>query len=174
MDGDGIPYRTLPGNQFEGAAYFARGTGHDEYARYSEDSETWVRVFDRIKKKYQTAESYLPEPVIERDVRTASGVIAFGSTTPAIHEALDRLEKEGKHFDFLRIRSIPFSHSISEYLSAHERVYVIEMNRDGQMHQLLTIAFPEYATRLISIAYMDGLPLTARFVASQLSEREVN
>ena len=164
VDGDGIPYRTVVGNRFPGSAYFARGTGHDENARYSEDPVVWVENMARLKQKYQTAKKYLPEPVLEVDNKSNVGVIAYGSTKPAIEEAAYLLSQDGFNIDFLRVRAIPFSDKVSEFIDGHERIYIIEMNRDGQMHQILTINYPNSAVKLKSIAYLDGLPLTAQFV----------
>ncbi len=164
VDGDGIPYRTVPGNRHPAAAYFTRGTGHDEYARYSEEPQVWHALLDRLKRKYETARRYVPRPEVDCMDCAQFGIIAFGSTTPAIQEARHQLAEQGIPTDFLRVRAIPFTAEVGEFIENHEAVYVIEMNRDGQLHQLLTIEYPHLATRLRSIAYTDGLPLSARFV----------
>jgi 2-oxoglutarate ferredoxin oxidoreductase subunit alpha len=171
-DGDGIPYRTIPGNRHPNSAYFTRGTGHDEYARYSEDSATWMRVLDRIKKKYETAKQYLPRPVVHNLDGAKVGVIAFGSTDPAILEAQHLLAEQGLKVDYMRMRSLPSHEDVFEFIRNHERVYVVEMNRDGHLREILTVEKPELATRLVSIAYNDGLPLTAKFVANAILKQE--
>jgi 2-oxoglutarate ferredoxin oxidoreductase subunit alpha len=172
LDGDGIGYRTLPGNEHPLAAYFARGTGHDELARYSEDPADWFQNMDRLKRKYETARRLAPGPIIEEVENADFGIIAFGTTLPAIEEARDRLANAGIKTDFLRVRALPASEEVRRFIERHERVYVIEMNRDGQLHSILTLDAPELATRLRSIAYLDGMPLTARWVVEAIMEKE--
>jgi 2-oxoglutarate ferredoxin oxidoreductase subunit alpha len=173
VDGDGIPYRTIPGNRHPSAAYFTRGTGHDEKARYTENPEKWQENMDRLRNKFNTARSYVPEPVFERVDGSEIGIVGFGSTEPAINEARDRLSNQGLFTDFMRIRSIPFNNKVGDFLEQFNQIYVIEMNRDGQMHKLLAMEFPEYAPKLKSIAFLDGLPLTATYVENALLSREV-
>ena len=168
VDGDAIPYRTVLGNRHPRSAYFARGTGHDDYARYSEDNQDWHDLLERLKRKYETARKYVPEPVIEAQEGAHIGVIAFGSTEPAIQEACFLLAEQGIKIDFLRVRAIPFSSQVGDFIRQHERCYVVEMNRDGQLHQLLCLEYLQDATRLKSIAYTDGLPMTARFVSDTI------
>lgn len=165
-DGDGIPYRTLPGNRHPRSAYFTRGTGHTEQATYSEAPEVWQRVLDRIKKKFVTARSYVPKPVVESVPGASIAFIAYGSTDPAVQEARSRLQEQGIASDYLRLRASPFTPEVVEFIRNHERVYVVELNRDGQMHQLLTLETPESAGKMISLAHIDGLPLTARWVVN--------
>ncbi len=172
VDGDGIPYRTLAGNRHPDAAYFTRGTGHDENARYTEDAKTWHNLLDRLKKKYETARSWVPGPVIENTPGAQIGVIGFGSTEPAIDEARHELAEKGIPTDFLRVRAVPFSSQVGEFLRQHTRNYVVEMNRDGQLHQILSLDFPEQVTRLVSLAYTDGLPLTAQRVSQAILTKE--
>jgi len=172
VDGDAIPYRTVPGNRHPKAAYFARGTGHDVNARYTEDSGIWVEMMDRLKRKYYQACQYIPAPVVAGDADAKIGIIGFGSTEPAIEEARTLLAEKGTAAGFLRLRAIPFSKEVDDFIQSHDRIYVVEMNRDGQLHQLLTVNYPQYATRLISIAFMDGLPLTAKFVQGAISAQE--
>ncbi len=173
VDGDGIPYRTLAGNRHPSAAYFARGTGHDENARYSEDNVVWHDLLERLKKKYQVACDYVPKPTIDLMPEARIGVISFGSTEPAILEARTQLSAAGIQTDFLRIRAIPFTAEVDDFIRQHELVYVVEMNRDGQLHQLLAIELPDTAVKLKSIAYTDGLPLTARQVREAILAMEV-
>jgi 2-oxoglutarate ferredoxin oxidoreductase subunit alpha len=174
IDGDGIPYRTVPGNRHPKAAYFARGTGHDEYARYSEDPEVWKKLLARLKKKHENAYTILPEPVIETMEGAEIGIIAYGSTLSAVQEARDRLAEEGTPTDFLRIRAIPFSPEVENFIENHSRNYIVEVNRDGQMKQLLTLAYPSMAMKLIFAAYYDGLPLTANWVRNTIASKEGN
>jgi 2-oxoglutarate ferredoxin oxidoreductase subunit alpha len=172
VDGDGIPYRTLPGNRHPKAAYFTRGTGHSDDALYSEDPQVWHDNLIRLKKKFETARAYVPAPVIEKQAGARMGIIAFGSTLPAIQEARYQLNEAGIPSDFMRVRAIPFTPEVRDFISQYERVYVVEQNRDGQLNQLLTLECPDLATRLISIAYTDGLPLTARLVREAILSRE--
>jgi 2-oxoglutarate ferredoxin oxidoreductase subunit alpha len=173
VDGDGIPYRTLPGVRHPAAAYFTRGTGHDENARYSEDNEVWHDSLERLKAKYQTARQYVPVPVVEKMENARIGIIAFGSTLPAIEEARYQLNEKGIPTDFLRVRAVPFTDEVSAFIRQHTHTYVIEMNRDGQLNQLLTLDYPQEATRLRSIAFTDGLPMTAEYVREAILAQEV-
>ncbi len=172
VDGDGIPYRTLPGNRHPDASYFTRGTGHTEEARYTEDSQIWHDLLERLKKKYVTAQEYVPGPVFDSIKKSEIGLIGFGSTEPSITEARQQLTRLGLDTDFMRIRAVPFSREVEAFIRNHQRCYVIEMNRDGQMHQLLTLEYPDRATQLISLAYTDGLTLTARYVRQAILDKE--
>ena len=172
VDGDGIPYRTVAGNKHPRSAYFARGTGHDEYGKYSEEPEVWERVLDRIARKIQNSTAYLHAPVLTSDGKSEIGIIVSGSAEPAVMEARDQLKHKGVATDVLRIRSIPFHDEVKDFLRDHQRVYVVELNRDGQMGQLLTINYPEYATRLFKVAHTDGLALTAKWVRETIEARE--
>jgi 2-oxoglutarate ferredoxin oxidoreductase subunit alpha len=164
-DGDAIPYRTIPGNKHPLSSYFTRGTGHDEHARYTEDSVTFHRNMERLKKKFETAKQYLPKPVVHATKGAKIGIIAYGSTEAAINEARVQLDREyGIKTNFLRVRSVPFTPEVDEFVRSHDQIYVVEMNRDGQLHQLLALANPESATKLISVAYGDGMPASARWV----------
>ncbi len=172
VDGDGIPYRTLPGNRHPKSAYFCRGTGHDEYAKYSEESEVWERVLSRLEKKYRNAVNYTPRPVVSTMEGAKIGIIAYGSTEPAVEEARAHLKTAGVPTDFLRICSLPFHDEVREFIANHDQVYVVEINRDGQMKQLLTLYAPELATHLIKVAHIDGLPLTARWIKDEIMLQE--
>jgi 2-oxoglutarate ferredoxin oxidoreductase subunit alpha len=164
-DNDGITYRTIPGNKHPMGSYFLRGTGHDEQARYTEEPEIWHRMMERLKKKYHTARSIVPDPVLYNSRKTRLGVLAFGSTEPAILEARVQLENShGLILDFMRLRALPFTEAVTDYVRDHDQVFVIEMNRDGQLHQLLCMEYPMLASRFISVAYQDGLPATAKWV----------
>lgn len=174
VDGDGVPYRTLMGNEHEKAPYFARGTGHDEYGNYSEAPEVWQRVLDRIKKKFENAREKLPLPICRKIEGAKVGLIAMGSTEPAVIEAQDILEKNGLQTDFMRVRALPFSREIREFIKNHERNYVIELNRDGQLKQILSIEYCDLTDRLISLAYIDGLPMTAKWIVESVTDKEFN
>jgi 2-oxoglutarate ferredoxin oxidoreductase subunit alpha len=172
-DGDGIPYRTIPGNRQPGSSYFTRGTGHDAYARYTEDAATWEANMERLKKKFQTAKQYLPKPVIENVDGSREAIIAFGSTLPAVREALVLLENEtGRKMNLLRLRALPFADEVKEFVQNQDKVYVVEMNRDGQLYEELIIAMPELATRLVSVAYSDGMPPTAKRIKKEILGKE--
>ncbi len=171
VDGDGIPYRTVMGNRRPGASYFTRGTGHDEYARYTEDPEVWHRMVHRIKKKYRLGRKYLPRPV-EDGPGTEVGIIAYGTTDAAMPEARYLLEHKGIATDYLRIRALPFHDEVGDFLARHRAVYVVEANRDGQMAMLLRMHYPQWATRIHSVARTDGLPLTATFIADSIAGQE--
>lgn len=172
VDGDGIPYRTLPGNTHPGAAYFSRGTGHDEFARYCEEPDVWQRTMERIKFKVENAADSLPEPLICGNGKAKIGLISFGSNDPAVDEAQDLLAEENMETDYLRIRAIPVHSDVRKFIEAHDRVYVIENNRDSQMWQILVISLPELSNKLYKVAHCDGLPLTARWIANEISQQE--
>ena len=168
-DGDGIPYRTIPGNKHPLSSYFMRGTGHDEYARYTEDSSVFLHNMERLKKKFETAKQYLPKPVTYMSEGAKIGIIAYGSTEAAINEARVQLERDhDMQTSFLRVRAVPFTTEVDEFIRAHDQIGVVEMNRDGQLHQLLTLAYPEAAMKFRSVAYGDGMPASARWVREGL------
>ncbi len=172
VDGDGVPWRTLPGTPGGLGAYFTRGSGHDEYARYTEDGATYARNMDRLARKLETARALVPGPVA--DGRGAKvGVLAYGTTHHAVVEARDQLRAEqGLPTDYLRVRAFPFAPAVREWIAAHERVYVVEQNRDGQMLELLRIEVPGLAERLVSVRHYDGLPIDARTVTDQIAAAE--
>jgi 2-oxoglutarate ferredoxin oxidoreductase subunit alpha len=172
-DKDGITYRTIPGNKHPMGAYFLRGTGHDEYARYTEDSATWERMMNRLKSKYVTAKKFMPKPVIKKLRGAKAGIIAFGSTDPAVLEAQYLLDKEhGVKTDFLRLRAMPFTDEVKDFVKKHDVLYIVELNRDGQLHQLLTLAYPDQATKLVSVARSDGLSATAKWIVDAIQSKE--
>lgn len=173
VDGDGIPYRTVMGNRHPQGAYFSRGTGHDEYTRYSEAPEVYERLMLRIKKKFETARQYAPKPEIHNQEGATIGIIGIGSADPAIIEAQAYLEKEGLKSDYMRIRAFPFTDEVTEFIQRHDRNYVVELNRDGQLKQILTINYPDRAITFRSVAHADGLPLSARWVKDKIAAQEV-
>ena len=164
-DEDGITYRTLPGNKHPMSSYFTRGTGHDENARYTEDSEVWLRMMDRLRKKHETARQYMPAPVLHTTPGATVGIISYGSTESAVLEAMHQLDTQhGIKADFLRVRALPFTDEVTEFVNNYDQVFVVEMNRDGQMNQILTVEYPQRAPYFKSVAYGDGMPASARWV----------
>lgn len=175
VDGDGIGYRTLTGNRHPKSAYFTRGTGHDEYANYSEDPDDWVRNLDRIKQKIDNAVPMLPKAEIRlgQGADTARvGLIAFGSTNPAVEEAQDYLREAGFPVDYLRLRALPVGEEVKDFIYNHKRTYVVEMNRDGQLHQILSLEVPGRALDLVSLTHNDGLPLAANWIKGEILNQE--
>ena len=172
IDGDGIPYRTVPGNTHPRSAYFARGTGHDEYARYSEDPEVWDRTIERIAHKIENAQPLLPVPIIEMMDEAKIGIIGCGTTDDAIQEARYVLSKQSVPTDYLRVRATPFSAEVGDFISRHSNVYIVELNQDKQLRQLLTLDSPLLANHLRSIAHIDGLPITAKYIVDHLLKQE--
>jgi 2-oxoglutarate ferredoxin oxidoreductase subunit alpha len=172
VDGDGIPYRTVPGNKHPDSAWFARGTGHDENAVYTEDGEAYERNMDRLKKKFETAKTLVPKPVVDSMEDADIGIIAFGSTLPAVQEARHHLAEQGLKTDLLQMRAIPFTEEVTEFIYNHELSYVVEMNRDGQLHQLLSLEYAAVCAKLSSVAHLDGLPMTAKFVEDVILQGE--
>ncbi|MBI4772389.1 MAG: 2-oxoacid:acceptor oxidoreductase subunit alpha, partial [Chloroflexi bacterium] len=168
VDGDGIGYRTLPGTDHPLAAYFTRGTGHNERAVYSEKPADWAGNMERLMRKHDTARALAPSPVIERVAGAEIGLIAFGSTDPAVEEARARLAARGIPTGYLRLRALPLADSVQAFVAAHDRVYVVELNTDAQLQKILRMELPEYATRILSLAHNDGLPLTARWITEAL------
>ncbi|HEV2976385.1 MAG TPA: 2-oxoacid:acceptor oxidoreductase subunit alpha [Casimicrobiaceae bacterium] len=172
VDGDGIPYRTLPGTHPQRGSYFTRGSTKDRYARYTEDGATYVDNMQRLLRKFETARQYLPKPV-RKDAaqKTRFGAIYFGSTAPAMEEALATLAAQGIHLDTLRIRAFPFHDEIAEFIADHEHVYVVEQNRDAQMRMLLSNELAIDAAKLIPVLHYDGTPITARLILREIGEK---
>ena len=173
VDGDGVPYRTLPGTDHPTAGYFTRGSGHDENARYTESAEAYAANMDRLSRKFETARAALPAPVIDESTGSKIGLIAFGSTHAAVLESRSALAASKLPVDYLRIRALPLSAQVAEFVSRHERVYVIEQNRDGQVYDLLRLALPPaLVDRLRSIRHYDGQPIPADAITEPLLESE--
>jgi 2-oxoglutarate ferredoxin oxidoreductase subunit alpha len=172
VDGDGIPYRTYPGTHPERGGYFTRGTSRNPYARYSEEGAVYVDNMQRLLRKFETAKTLIPAPV-RRDARraTKTGVIYFGSTTPALNEALETLEAQGRHVDALRLRGFPFADEVFDFIAQHEQVFVVEQNRDGQLRTLIMNEGGVDPAKLIAVNHYDGTPITARFVAGEITAR---
>jgi 2-oxoglutarate ferredoxin oxidoreductase subunit alpha len=170
VDGDGIPWRTLPATHESKGAYFTRGTTRDPYARYSEAGPDYVYNVKRLLQKFDTARTLVPPPVLKKAGRkTRLGAIYFGSTSPAMDEALELLNAGGIPLDAMRLRAFPFPDVVSEFLEAHDEVFVIEQNRDGQMRSLLTNELDVDPHRLVPILHYDGTPITARFIAAAIT-----
>ena len=170
VDDDGIAYRTLPGTHPSRGAFFTRGTSRTRYARYSEEGADYVDNMQRLLKKFETAKSLIPAPVEKKSERpTRYGVIYFGSTTPSMHEALQGLAAEGIHLDMLRIRAFPFAAAVANFVLAHDRVFVVEQNRDAQLRALLVNESELDPARLIKILHYDGTPITARFIRNAIA-----
>jgi 2-oxoglutarate ferredoxin oxidoreductase subunit alpha len=176
VDGDGVGYRTLPGTEHPAAAYFTRGTGHNEKSAYSERPDDFERNMERINKKFETARSFVPRPELFTSGKSKSkiGIIAYGTSHWAIIEARDQLRDEYNiEVDYLRLKAYPFSREVHEFIEQHDRVYVVEQNRDAQMLCLIKLDVkPELVTRLRSIAHIHGLPLDARSVTDELMTME--
>src|SRR5919205_445918 len=172
VDGDGIPYRTLPGTHPTKGSFFTRGTSRDRYARYTEEGSAYVDNMQRLLRKFETAKNLVPRPVPRLAAQpTRTGVIYFGSTTAAAEEALTELEAQGIHLNALRLRAFPFADSVPEFVLAHDQVFVIEQNRDGQLRTLLVAECGLDPTRLVPMLHYDGTPITARFIVEAVSRR---
>jgi 2-oxoglutarate ferredoxin oxidoreductase subunit alpha len=169
VDGDGIPWRTLPGTHPSKGSYFTRGTTRDAYARYSERGPDYIYNMERLLKKFATAATLVPQPVLRPAAqKTPLGVVYFGSTSPSMHEALQALEARGVHLDALRLRAFPFPGSVVEFLATHEKVFVVEQNRDAQMRSLLVNELDVDPARLVRVLHFDGTPITARFIVQAI------
>ncbi len=172
VDKDGIPYRTLPGTDHPFAGYFTRGSGHDEKAAYTENPDTYKRVMDRLAAKYETARAFVPPPVVQRMKGAEMGILGFGSSHWGIVEARDQLAADGIQTNYLLLKAIPFTSEVKSFIESCDRVYVVEQNRDAQMKALLTMEYPELATKLRSILHYDGLPIDSQSIVEQVRERE--
>ena len=171
VDGDGIAWRTLPGTHESRGAYFTRGTTRDPYARYSEAGPDYVYNVKRLLQKFDTAAELVPQPVVTKASRkTRLGAIYFGSTSPAMDEALDLLQVGGIPLDAMRLRAFPFSDSVADFIDAHEEVFVVEQNRDAQMRALLMNELNIDPHKLVPILHYDGTPITARFIAHAITK----
>ncbi len=171
VDGDGIPYRTYPGTHPTRGAYFTRGTTRDRYARYSEAGADYLDNMQRLLRKFETAKSLVPKPLLYPAEKPARfGAIFYGSTSPAMEEALDVLASRGIHVNALRIRAFPFQDEINDFVSSHPWVFVVEQNRDAQLKTLLVNEAKVNPTRLLSVLHYDGTPITARFIVEQIAQ----
>ena len=171
VDDDGICYRSLPGTPGGKGAYFTRGSAHNEYAQYSEKPEDYVAVMDRLKRKYETAKSHVPGPVF-RNLGSDKGVLAFGSSDPAVIEAQDILAQGGLKTDYLRLRALPFTAEIDAFVKEKKVVYLVEQNRDGQMANLFRETYPEHASKFKSVLHYDGYAIDAKCIVDQITAFE--
>ncbi|NKE64972.1 2-oxoacid:acceptor oxidoreductase subunit alpha [Ramlibacter sp. RBP-2] len=171
VDGDGIPWRTLPGTHPTKGAYFTRGTTRDPYARYSERGPDYMYNMERLLRKFKTAADLVPQPIVRQASKKASlGVIYYGSTSPAMQEALDVLEQEGVHLDAMRLQAFPFPESVDRFIAEHDKVFVVEQNRDAQMRQMLVNELEIDPARLVKVLHYDGTPITARFITRAIRQ----
>jgi len=171
VDGDGIPFRTLPGVHPTKGAYFTRGTSRDRYARYTEDGGAYVDNMQRLLRKFETAKGLIPRPVRRNAEKpTKYGVIYYGSTSPAMDEAIAMLEDRGHRLDMLRVRAFPFHQDVTEFIVEHDFVFLVEQNRDAQLRSLIVNECGIDPVRLVPILHYDGTPITARFIAGAIGE----
>jgi 2-oxoglutarate ferredoxin oxidoreductase subunit alpha len=172
VDGDGIPWRTLPGTHPTKGSYFTRGTTRNAYAQYSERGPDYIYNVERLLKKFQTAATLVPQPVLRPAGRqTRLGVIYFGSTSPAMNEALDVLDASDIHLNAMRLRAFPFAPSVARFIAEHDKVFVVEQNRDAQMHSLLVNELDVDPARLVRVLHFDGTPITARFITQAIRQQ---
>jgi 2-oxoglutarate ferredoxin oxidoreductase subunit alpha len=174
VDGDGIPYRTVAGNRKEGSSYFARGTGHDAYANYSEDPDVWMDGMNRLALKHNTARQYVPDAVVDNVEGAKIGIIAYGSVDPAVVEARDLLIAKGLKTNYLRLRALPITDTVKDFLRENDKIFVIEMNHDGQLREILSVEMPEESTKLISSTLNNGLSLTANWIRDDILAKKEN
>ena len=172
VDGDGIPYRTYPGTHPARGSFFTRGTSRDRYAKYTEVGSAYVDNMERLLRKFATARQSVPRPVETRTGKSSRvGVLHYGSTGAAMQEALAALAEDGIHLDSLRIRAFPFHDEVLEFIARHERVFVVEQNRDAQLRTLLMVDGGVDGSKLVPVLHYDGTPITARFIRSAIAEK---
>ena len=170
VDGDGIPWRTVPGTHPTKGAYFTRGTTRNPYAKYSEAGTDYVYNMERLRKKFHTARTLVPAPVLHNAAKpTRHGVIYFGSTAPAMDEALALLAGQGVHIDGMRLRGFPFADSVAEFIASHDQVFVVEQNESGQMRSMLINELEINPRQLVKLVHYDGTPITARFISKAIA-----
>jgi 2-oxoglutarate/2-oxoacid ferredoxin oxidoreductase subunit alpha len=170
IDGDGIPYRTYPGTHPTRGSFFTRGSTRDRYARYTEDGGAYADNMERLLRKFETAKTIVPKPVrTNAPMPARHGIVYYGSTSPAMNEAIERLAGDGHHFDTLRVRAFPFAQEVADFVTAHELVFVVEQNRDAQLRTLLVSECDLDPAKLIPVLHYDGSPITASFIASGIS-----
>ena len=174
VDGDGIPYRTVAGNRHEGSAYFARGTGHDAFANYSEDPDVWIEGMNRLSLKYETARQYVPNAIVDKMEGASVGIIAYGSVDPALVEARDLLAAEGLKTSYLRLRALPITDTVKDFIKEHDEIFVVEMNHGGQLREILSVEMPKESTKLVSSTLNNGLSLTAEWIRDDILAKKEN
>jgi 2-oxoglutarate/2-oxoacid ferredoxin oxidoreductase subunit alpha len=168
QDGDGIPYRTVPGNEHRMASYFTRGSGHDADARYSEDEHDYKYILDRLRKKFDTARKFVPKPIIEKEKGVRTGIICYGSSYEPVREARDRLKARGLRTNHMLIRALPLTSEVRDFLAEHDTIYLVEQNRDGQMAAIIKDESPELGAKIVSVLIYNGLPATPLEVVNQI------
>jgi 2-oxoglutarate ferredoxin oxidoreductase subunit alpha len=168
-DGDGITYRTIPGEHPKGS-YFTRGSGHTRYGAYTENSAEYKDVVDRLLVKWETARTIVPEPEIEYSKFNRSAILSLGSCDGAVKEALVRLKNESVGLNYCRVKAFPFTQSVVDFVDKHERVYVVEQNRDAQLRSLLMLDANSDDEKLISMLHYDGMPINSSFVVERVLE----
>jgi 2-oxoglutarate ferredoxin oxidoreductase subunit alpha len=174
VDGDAIGWRTLPGTPHLKAAYFTRGSGHNDAALYTEKPAEYQAIMERLARKFETARKLVPGPVVVKDGSSKIGFIAYGSTDFALRESLDQIKKQyGQEIDYLRVRAYPFAHEIHDFVASHERIYVVEQNRDAQLASLLKLDLPaEDTVKLRSILHYNGWPVDACSITAEFATKE--
>jgi 2-oxoglutarate ferredoxin oxidoreductase subunit alpha len=174
VDGDAIGYRTLPGTDHPLAAYFTRGSGHNEKAQYTERPDDYINNMERLAKKFETARSLMPRPEVVQTGKAKVGIIAFGTSDFGVRESRDQLKAEYKFdTDYLRLRAYPFSREVHEFVASHDKIYVVEQNRDAQMLSLLKLDLDaKEIVKLQSVRHFNGLPLDARSVTDEIVTQE--
>jgi len=173
VDGDGIPYRTLPGTNHPLAAYFTRGTGHTPSAAYTEKPQDWQANMERLVRKFNTARELVPAPVMEKESRSDIGIVAYGSSDMAVKESLAQLKREaGLEPGYLRVRALPVNGAVRDYLTSHRVVYVVEQNRDAQVASILRMEYPELAARIRPVLHYNGMPIDARGITEKILQCE--
>jgi 2-oxoglutarate ferredoxin oxidoreductase subunit alpha len=171
VDGDGIPYRTLPGTHPKGS-YFTRGSGHTKYGAYTEDADEYQEVVDRLLVKWETARSIVPEPEIRYSKFNTAAILTVGSSDGACKEALDRLAAQKNALNYCRVRAFPFGDAVREFIDQHDVVYVVEQNRDAQLRTLLMLDSEADPAKLVSVLHYNGLSLNAGFVVKRVLEEQ--
>jgi 2-oxoglutarate ferredoxin oxidoreductase subunit alpha len=169
VDADGIPYRTFPGVHPKGS-YFTRGSGHNMYGAYTEDRREYQQVVDRLRLKWETAKDLVPVPVVDYSEKYRVGIISFGSCDGAVREARDRLMASGVGLNYLRVKAFPFNKDVQDFLDAHDRIYVVEQNRDAQLRSLLLLETQVHAEKLVATLTYDGLPIHAWDIVNAVNE----
>ncbi|MEO0875712.1 MAG: 2-oxoacid:acceptor oxidoreductase subunit alpha, partial [Bacteroidota bacterium] len=171
VDNDGICYRTIPGTHPTKGSFFTRGTSRDEYARYTESGEVYVRVVNRLLKKWKTAEQYVPAPQLyQKNYRSRKGILFFGTTTYAALEAMDMLNEANIAVDAIRIKALPFNETVVAFLDQHDEVFVIEQNRDAQLRTIIMNELDTPPDKLISVLNYDGMPITAQTIVNAIRQ----
>ena len=168
-DGDAITYRTLPGDHPKGA-YFTRGSGHNMYGAYTENADEYQQVVDRLLRKWDTAKTLVPAPLIEQNNKNKTAIISIGSCDHAVREAIDILGDEGVGINYMRLKAFPFGNDVQQFIDAHDKLYVVEQNRDAQLKSLLRLELRVHDEDLTEILHYNGLPLSARFVVDAVQQ----